>query len=131
MNFDRREAVMHDIVPFKRFPGSDYYEVLGWLHEALRPESYLDICVFEGRSLNLAMPPTIAVGIDPFPEVDNCWRTRTVVLAMSSSEFFAKHKHREFFGADLFRRPWSTACTIFEQAIDDIFNWKYMRSPNR
>lgn len=129
MNFDPREAVMHDIVASMRFPGPNYYEVLRWLHEDLKPESYLEIGVSDGQSLLLAIPPTIAVGIDPFPEADKCWRTKTHVLAKPSSEFFAQHALREFFGADRFSFAFVDGLHQFEQAIDDIFNLERYARP--
>ncbi len=47
MNFDPRDAAMPNIVALMRFPGPDYFEVLEWLHEDLRPESYVEIGVFK------------------------------------------------------------------------------------
>jgi hypothetical protein len=43
MNFDPREEIIHKIVAATRFPGPNYYEVLQWLHQDLRPESYVEI----------------------------------------------------------------------------------------
>lgn len=122
MNFDPREAAMHDIVASMRFPGPDYYEVLKWLHEDLKPESYLEIGVFRGHSLTLARPPTIALGIDPVPEVDQRWRTQTHVLPMASTEFFSKHSLAQFFGGNSFSLAFVDGLHQCEQAIDDIFN---------
>jgi len=129
VNYDPREAVMHNIVASMRFPGPNYYEVLRWLHQDLRPESYLEIGVFRGHTLTLAMPPTLALGIDPFPEVEDRWKTETHVLQMASSEFFAKHTLREFFGTDRFSFAFVDGLHRFEQAIDDIFNLEVYAQP--
>ena len=129
MNFDPRQAVMHDAVASMRFPGPDYYEVLRWLHQDLRPESYFEIGVFRGQSLMLAMPPTIAVGIDPCPEVEHRWNTKTQVLAMSSGEFFARHTLGEFFGAERFSFAFVDGLHQFEQALDDIFHLEAYARP--
>jgi|SRR5579872_1093044 len=129
MNFDPREAVLHNVVASMRFPGPNYCEVLQWLHQDLRPKSYFEIGVFRGRSLMLAMPPTIAVGIDPCPEVENRWNTTTHVLTMPSSEFFAQHTLSEFFGADGFSLAFVDGLHRFEQAIDDIFNLEVYAQP--
>jgi hypothetical protein len=129
MNFDPREAVMHDIVASMRFPGPNYYEVLRWLHEDLKPASYLEIGVFRGHSLTLAMPPTIALGIDPAPEVDHLWRAETRVLPMASTEFFLQHTLAEFFGANCFSLAFVDGLHHFDQAIDDIFNLEAYAQP--
>lgn len=129
MSFDPRENAMHKIVAAMRFPGPDYYEVLQWLHEDLRPESYLEIGIWRGDSLRLAIPPTIALGIDPLPEVDGGWRTQTHVLPMASTEFFAKRTLREFFGADRFSLAFVDGLHHFEQVIDDISNLENYAEP--
>lgn len=129
MNFAPRKHVLHTIVAATRFPGPDYYEVLRWLHEDLRPESYVEIGVWHGHSLRLAMPPTIALGIDPSPEVDDCWKTRTQVLSMASTEFFAKHALREFIGADRFSLAFVDGSHQFEQVMEDISNLERYAGP--
>jgi len=130
MNFDPRDAAMPNIVALMRFPGPDYFEVLRWLHEELRPESYVEIGVCQGHSLRLAMPPTVALGIDPSPEVDHRWRTRTQVLPMASSEFFSKHSLAEVFGTNSFSLAFIDGLHQFEQAIDDIFNLEVYALPH-
>ena len=129
MNFAPHETAMYEIVAAMRFPGPNYYEVLRWLHEDLRPDSYVEIGVGRGHSLALAMPPTIAVGIDPCPQVDDCRRTETRVVAMPSSEFFAKHTLREFVGANHFSLAFVDGLHQFEQAVDDIFNLEVYAQP--
>lgn len=86
---DPGRAAIHDAEAARRFPGPDYYEVLEWIHAALRPAVYLEIGVLYGESLKLAQPPTHAIGVDPEPRADHPWRTRTEVHAMTSSEYFA------------------------------------------
>jgi hypothetical protein len=113
-----------------RFPGPNYYDVLRWLHEELKPASYLEIGVFRGRSLSLAMPPTIALGIDPCPKVDHHWQTQTQVVPMTSSEFFSRHSLAEFFGADCFSLALVDGLHQFERAMDDIFNLEVYAQPD-
>jgi hypothetical protein len=43
MNFEAREVVMHLAVACMRFPGPNYLDVLRWLHEELKPATYLEI----------------------------------------------------------------------------------------
>jgi hypothetical protein len=129
MNFDLREAAMHEIVASVRFPGPNYYEVLRWLHAELKPETYLEIGVFRGNSLKLATPPTIALGIDPFPEGNHYESTHTRVLPITSTEFFAQRTIREFFGVDGISLAFVDGLHQFEQAIDDIFHLEACAQP--
>ena len=93
------------------------------------PETYVEIGVWRGHTLMLAMPPTIALGIDPFPEVDDCWRTPTRVLSMASAAFFAKYTLREFLGADRFSLAFLDGSHQFEEVVDDIFNLEHYAGP--
>lgn len=122
INFDPRETILHQIVARTRFSGPGYYEVLQWLHEELAPESYLEIGVFRGRSLSLARPPTVALGIDPAPEVNQHCQAQTQVVPMASTEFFSKHSLDEFFPTNSFSLALVDGLHHFEQAMDDIFN---------
>jgi hypothetical protein len=130
MNFKAREAVLHLAMACVRFPGPNYYDVLRWLHEELKPATYLEIGVFRGRSLSLAMAPTIALGIDPCPKVDRHWQTQTQVVRMTSSAFFSRHSLAEFFGADCFSLALVDGLHLFEDAIDDIFNLEVYAQPD-
>ncbi len=130
MNLEAQQAAMHKIVARIRFPGPDYLQVLRWLHETLRPASYLEIGVARGRSLSLAMPPTIALGIDPSPRVDHPWQTQTRVVSMTSSEFFSRHSLAEFYGGNCFSLALVDGLHQFEQAIDDILNLEVYAQPD-
>ena len=48
-----------------KLPGEDYLAHLAHFHEALAPSVYLEIGVDAGRTLSLARPPTLALGVDP------------------------------------------------------------------
>lgn len=74
-----------------RRPGPDYPHWLARLHAALRPRTYLEIGVETGRTLRLAQPPTIAIGIDPCPHPQAAEKARaeTRIHAVTSQAFFA------------------------------------------
>lgn len=74
-----------------RRPGPDYVHWLERLHTALRPRIYLEIGVETGRTLRLAQPPTIAIGIDPSPDpqATDGASTETRMHLMTSQAFFA------------------------------------------
>ena len=49
----------HDEAAARSFPGLDFYTVLGWIHQALRPRTYVEIGVLNGDSLRLVQPGTM------------------------------------------------------------------------
>jgi Methyltransferase domain len=89
MPYDPQRMRQHDAAAAARFPGAAYYEVLRWIHEELRPAVYVEIGVLHGESLRLAIPPTVALGIDPEPCANIEWRAQTTVIPSTSREFFA------------------------------------------
>src|SRR5260370_41441605 len=96
--FDLERNAIHDAQAAARLPGPDHYQVLSWLHEALRPASYVEIGVMSGESLKLAWPPTVALGIDPQPNASHRWRASTQIVTMTSTEFFAQHNLADVLG---------------------------------
>lgn len=85
-----QDSSWHDAEAARRLPGPDYYEALRWIHRALRPAVYLEIGVLYGESLRLAMPPTLAIGIDPAPRAEHVWSAPTRILPVTSDEYFAR-----------------------------------------
>ena len=70
-------------------PGDEYYAWLERLHEALRPETYVEIGVSTGVTLALARPPTRVFGVDPQPRVTSQFETETHLFTETSDAFFA------------------------------------------
>ena len=102
------DSSAHDAAAAARLPGPDYYEVLRWLHEELRPAAYVEIGVSYGESLKLALPGSTALGIDPHPLADHSWRAATTIVPLSSEDYFARHRPREYrrrLLARVHRRP--------------------------
>jgi hypothetical protein len=130
MNFDPRQTAMHNIVAAMRFAGPRYYEVLEWLHQELRPATYVEIGVFEGDSLRLATPPTRALGIDSSPQLKGAWRTETRLVCLTSSQFFARHTLKDFFGEDQFALAFIDGLHEFQQVIEDLSNLERFSGPD-
>lgn len=57
----------------------------------MRPRTYIEIGVFEGRSIALVRPETRAIGIDPKPQICAPLGSRTTIHASTSDEYFATH----------------------------------------
>ncbi len=72
------------------FPGDDYRTHLSFIHESLRPKTYLEIGICNGDTLALAQPPTQAIGIDPAPRPASVrnYTAPTTIHAMTSDDFF-------------------------------------------
>ena len=79
--------------------GPYYIAVLDYIIQQLRPRTYVEIGVFEGFSLGLAKPPTLAIGIDPEPRLLEPAAENQKIFAKTSDAFFAEHDlHAEFGG---------------------------------
>jgi tetratricopeptide (TPR) repeat protein len=105
-----------------RMPGPEYEVWLDRLHEALRPETYLEIGVFMGSTLALARPPTRVFVVDPKPSVMPPPKTETHFFAETSDAFFAARR----LEAALDGRPIKLALIdglhAFEQCLRDFMN---------
>ncbi len=114
------DSSAHDAAAAARFPGPDYYEVLGWIHEEMRPRAYVEIGVLYGESLKLALAGGMALGIDPHPVAAHPWRAATTIVPLTSEEFFARHRLREYFGEDRFALAFIDGLHLFEFALADL-----------
>ena len=103
-------------------PGPDYYTVLGWVHQILRPETYVEIGIRHGDSLRAALPETKCVGIDPEPAIEGPLPPDTRVFAMTSDEFFGSHDLAEVLGAENFSLAFIDGLHLFEQALLDFIH---------
>jgi tetratricopeptide (TPR) repeat protein len=111
------------------FPGPQYLDLLPAVHAHLRPRTYLEIGVFDGKSISLALPETRTIGIDPQPKIDQPLGPRTSVRAMTSDDYFAAHD----VAGDLSGLPIDLAFIDgmhqFEFALRDFINVERHCSP--
>jgi hypothetical protein len=113
-----------------RLPGPNYYTALQWVHEILRPASYVEIGVGQGGSLAAASPDTLSLGIDPLPELDaSALPSRTRLFAMTSDEFFARHELRQVLGRSHFSLAFIDGLHLFEQALRDFIHLERAAGP--
>jgi hypothetical protein len=79
-----------------------YYRTLIKIHEAMRPETYLEIGIRKGDSLALATTAAVAIGIDPEPILSKPGADNAEIYAMTSDDFFRTRDLRtELGGRDL------------------------------
>lgn len=102
------------------FPGSDYIEVLDWLHAVLRPATYLEIGVETGRSLCLVQPGTRAVGVDPNPQLDHAVPDGAVVERITSNAFFRDGPADRHFGGSGIDLAFIDGLHHAEQVVQDF-----------
>jgi hypothetical protein len=102
--------------------GLDYLEVLERIFEQLRPRTYVEIGVFQGRSLKLAKPPTQAIGIDPEPRLLEPPAANQRVFAEASDAFFEKRDLRQEFGGLPVDLAFIDGMHRFEYAMRDFAN---------
>ena len=99
-----------------------YRRRLRELHRLLRPRTYLEIGVDEGRALALALPETLAIGVDPSPCLEVELPASARVFGEGSDSFFARHDVAALFnglGIDL---AFIDGLHLFEQALRDLAN---------
>ncbi len=80
-----------DLLAAAVLPGPGYRDHLAALHRTLRPARYLEIGVFEGKTLALAQAGTRATGIDPAPRAESARRyeAQTCIHRITSDAWFA------------------------------------------
>lgn len=103
-------------------PGPDYYTVLRWVHQILRPATYVEIGIRHGDSLRAALPETKCVGIDPEPTLERNLPPDTRVFAMTSDRFFESYDLAEVLGVRNFSLAFIDGLHLFEQALLDFIH---------
>lgn len=105
-----------------RMPGRDYAACLCSLHEVLSPEVYLEIGVAKGKTLALARPPTLAIGIDPEPALQVRLNTQTYIFTETSDDFFAGDKLPGILEGRSVRLAFIDGLHVYQQALRDFIN---------
>jgi tetratricopeptide (TPR) repeat protein len=120
----------HQLWSALELPGEPYGALLPRLHELLRPATYLEIGVFEGRSFQFVRPETLAVGIDPEPALAFPVPARGRIIATTSDEFFATHDVLAEFGGQPVMLGFIDGMHWFEYALRDFINLERVASPD-
>ena len=76
----------------------DYIDLLDAIHIGLMPRTYVEIGVASGKSLSLALPGTVLVGIDPAFHLRHPLSGTAHLFRQTSDEFFASRILREVLG---------------------------------
>jgi hypothetical protein len=103
-------------------PGENYFAVLARIHRHLQPQTYLEIGVSRGRSLELVLPATVVIGIDPEPKLAKPAAANQKIFRVTSDEFFAHHDPRAEFGGRAVDMAFIDGMHRFEFALRDFIN---------
>jgi hypothetical protein len=107
-----------------------YYRTLRRLHQALRPETYLEIGIRKGDSLALARTAAVAIGIDPAPMLAMSAAENAHIFATTSDEFFATHDVRGELGDRDLDLAFIDGMHLFEFVLRDFANVERCASPD-
>jgi hypothetical protein len=102
--------------------GEPYSAVLERIHRHLRPRTYVEIGIEHGNSLALVAPETLALGIDPQPQLRFAPGPNVRVFAETSDEFFARHDVRAELGGLPVDLAFIDGLHQFEYALRDFMN---------
>jgi glycosyltransferase involved in cell wall biosynthesis len=129
LTFNRNLTQAHLGLAALRMPGDGYLAVLDKLYRALAPETAVEIGVYEGASLALFRPPTIAIGVDPSAKLLVALQTETHVFAETSDEFFARHRYETLLGGRTLSVGFIDGLHLFEQALKDFIGLEALCGP--
>ena len=113
------------------------HQFLRQLHELLRPATYLEIGVQRGYSLAQAIPPTVAVGVDPDPQIVAPIAVEHSIIPMTSDAYFGlnikqrgpfdlafidgmhlvEYALRDFMGVERHARPDGRTVAVFDDVL--------------
>jgi hypothetical protein len=105
-----------------RFGGEYYLDVLARIIDHVKPRTYVEIGIFQGESLRLARPPTLAIGIDPEPRLTEPLGGNHKVFAETSDAFFENRDLRAEFGGLPVDLAFIDGMHHFEFALRDFAN---------
>lgn len=129
MPFDDQLLQEHLALAAAQMPGPDYYTVLRWIHETVRPLNYIEIGIRKGDSLRLAFEQTHCIGIDPMPDLPAPLPANTRLFTMTSDEFFATQNLPVLLNSSSFSLAFIDGLHLFEQALRDFINLERFAAP--
>ena len=112
----------HVLLSALEMPGESYFELLTHLHRHLRPRSYIEIGVFEGQTIALANPQTVAIGVDPQPQIKQVLGANTRIHTETSDAYFSGHDVRAELGGLPVDLAFIDGMHNFEFALRDFIN---------
>lgn len=109
--------------------GESYLDVLARIHRHLQPRTYVEIGVQRGDSLELVLPGTRVIGIDPKPILAYEPPPNVRIFAETSDDFFARHDVRAELGGLPVDLGFIDGMHRFEYALRDFMNLERWCTP--
>jgi len=128
-SFDDTQRRRHGKLAATLLPGAGYCEVLRWIHEFLRPASYLEIGIRKGESLRIAREGTLCLGIDPHPMIAAEQSRGMRIFEATSDDFFRQQNLPALLGAPHFALAFIDGLHLWEQALRDFINLERYAGP--
>lgn len=107
-----------------------YLDLVERIHATLLPRTYVEIGIEFGTSLQLALPGTQAIGIDPAPKIRHRLDPTTQVHPLTSDDFFERHDVRALLGDRPIDLAYIDGLHHFEFALRDFMNVEAACSPD-
>ncbi len=112
-----------------RMPGDSYVVWLSRFYRALAPATAIEIGVFQGQTLALFQPPTVAIGVDPRPDLRVTLGATTRIARMTSDEFFQGTAAHDALGRQPLSVGFIDGLHTFEQALRDFRHLEALSGP--
>jgi len=129
LQLDPELESVHDLLSGLFLHGEIYLRVLARIHQHLKPRTYVEIGVEFGNSLRLALPGTIALGIDPQPRLTYAPPANVRIFTETSDELFARRDLRAELNGLPVDLAFIDGMHHFEYALRDFMNLERWCAP--
>jgi len=102
-----------------------YLDYLMHIHNVIKPKTYLEIGVDNGRSFLLSSPESYCVGVDPAPKLTEAISDTQKIVSKTSDDFFKKSSQTikdEFFSGNCVEFAFLDGMHQFEFTLRDFLN---------
>lgn len=114
-----------------KLKAADYKTLLKKAHQILEPKRYIEIGVCKGESLKLADNSTIAIGIDPNPQLNQSeLSAKHKVIKTTSDDYFNQGSIEKHFHGKSFDMAFLDGMHLFEFVLRDFINLEKNSSKN-
>ena len=129
LRIDPNLEPVHELLAGLFLHGEDYLALLARIHQELRPRTYVEIGIETGASLNLVLPQTRVLGVDPEPCISRPLPANVRIYAQTSDAFFARADVREELGGLPVDLAFIDGMHHFEFALRDFMHLERLCAP--
>lgn len=129
LRLDHQCFPAHRLLAKIALSGENYRDLIKRIHEHFRPRTYVEIGVALGSTIALAGAETLAIGVDPAPQVEGTLPGRARIVAETSDDFFASHDLRKEFAGLPLDLAFIDGMHLFEYVLRDFINLERNGTP--